>query len=79
MLRKNIHIMLIKETIPNSTIILELVNMKVPKPKAVCSSSFPSDAAKRVIGRGSRQALAGGQRSYIPLKINQAWNKRSGY
>ena len=28
--------------------------------------------AKRVIGRGSRQALAGGQRSYIPLKINQA-------
>ena len=27
--------MLIKETIPNSTIILELVNMKVPKPKAV--------------------------------------------
>ena len=28
--------------------------------------------AKRVIGRGSRQALAGGQRSYILLKINQA-------
>ena len=33
---------------------------------------IPVHTAKRVIGRGSRQALAGGQRSYIPLKINQA-------
>jgi|TARA_Y100000389_G_scaffold175745_1_gene186750 preprotein translocase subunit SecY len=33
---------------------------------------IPVHTAKRVIGRGSKQALAGGQRSYIPLKINQA-------
>ena len=33
---------------------------------------IPIQTAKRVIGRGSRQAVAGGQRSYIPLKINQA-------
>ena len=33
---------------------------------------IPVHTAKRVIGRGSRQSLAGGQRSYIPLKINQA-------
>ena len=33
---------------------------------------IPVHTAKRVIGRGSRQAPAGGQRSYIPLKINQA-------
>ena len=34
--------------------------------------TIPVHTAKRVIGRGSRQALAGGQRSFIPLKINQA-------
>jgi len=33
---------------------------------------IPIQTAKRVIGRGTRQAVAGGQRSYIPLKINQA-------
>ncbi|MDG2344051.1 MAG: preprotein translocase subunit SecY [Flavobacteriales bacterium] len=33
---------------------------------------IPVHTAKRVIGRGSKQAMAGGQRSYIPLKINQA-------
>ena len=33
---------------------------------------IPVHTAKRVIGRGARQAMAGGQRSYIPLKINQA-------
>ena len=33
---------------------------------------IPVQTAKRVIGRGNRQAIAGGQRSYIPLKINQA-------
>ena len=33
---------------------------------------IPVHTAKRVIGRGAKQALAGGQRSYIPLKINQA-------
>ncbi len=33
---------------------------------------IPVHTAKRVIGRGNKQAMAGGQRSYIPLKINQA-------
>ncbi len=33
---------------------------------------IPVQTAKRIIGRGNRQAMAGGQRSYIPLKINQA-------
>jgi len=33
---------------------------------------IPIQTAKRIIGRGTRQAVAGGQRSYIPLKINQA-------
>ena len=33
---------------------------------------IPVQTAKRVIGRGNRQSVAGGQRSYIPLKINQA-------
>ena len=33
---------------------------------------IPVQTAKRVVGRGNRQAVAGGQRSYIPLKINQA-------
>jgi len=33
---------------------------------------IPIQTAKRVVGRGNRQAVAGGQRSYIPLKINQA-------
>jgi len=33
---------------------------------------IPVQTAKRVIGRGNRQAVAGGQRSYIPLKLNQS-------
>jgi preprotein translocase subunit SecY len=33
---------------------------------------IPVQTAKRVIGRGNRQAEAGGQRSYIPLKLNQS-------
>ncbi|MCT4582512.1 MAG: preprotein translocase subunit SecY [Flavobacteriales bacterium] len=33
---------------------------------------IPVQTAKRVIGRGNRQAVAGGQRSYIPLKVNQS-------
>ena len=33
---------------------------------------IPVQTAKRVVGRGNRQAVAGGQRSYIPLKLNQA-------
>lgn len=34
---------------------------------------IPVHSAKRIVGqRGGRQAVAGGQRSYIPLKINQA-------
>lgn len=33
---------------------------------------IPVQSAKRIIGRGNRQAVAGGQRNYIPLKINQA-------